>query len=63
MSSQEADERTCRASSFSAPIPGKRSHKFHIIENYFILEILKKKIWANFDFSKNYRTFYSKNSH
>ncbi len=25
-----------------------RSHKFHIIENYFIFEMLKKKIWANF---------------
>ncbi len=24
------------------------SHKFHIIENYFIFEMLKKKIWANF---------------
>jgi hypothetical protein len=24
------------------------SHKFHITENYFILEMLKKKIWANF---------------
>ncbi len=23
-------------------------HKFHIIENYFIFELLKKKIWANF---------------
>ncbi len=34
------------------------SHKFHRIENYFILEMLKKKIWA-----KNYRTYYSKNCH
>jgi hypothetical protein len=24
------------------------SHKLHKIENYFILEMLKKKIWANF---------------
>jgi hypothetical protein len=24
------------------------SHKFHITENYFIFEMLKKKIWANF---------------
>ncbi len=24
------------------------SHKFHNIENYFIFEMLKKKIWANF---------------
>jgi hypothetical protein len=24
------------------------SHKFHIIENYFIIEMPKKKIWANF---------------
>jgi hypothetical protein len=24
------------------------SHKFHIIENVFIFEMLKKKIWANF---------------
>ncbi len=24
------------------------SHKFHIIEHYFIFEMLKKKIWANF---------------
>ncbi len=24
------------------------SHKFHKIEYYFIFEILKKKIWANF---------------
>jgi hypothetical protein len=24
------------------------SHKFHIIENYIIFEMLKKKIWANF---------------
>jgi hypothetical protein len=24
------------------------SHKFHISENYFIFEMLKKKIWANF---------------
>jgi hypothetical protein len=24
------------------------THKFHIIENYFILEMLKKKIWVNF---------------
>ncbi len=24
------------------------SHKFHIIENYFIFEMLNKKIWANF---------------
>jgi hypothetical protein len=23
-------------------------HKFHIIENYLIFEMLKKKIWANF---------------
>jgi hypothetical protein len=35
------------------------SYKFHIIENYFILEMLKKKIWANFQ--RNYRTFYAKN--
>ncbi len=25
-----------------------RRHKFHKIENYFIFEMLKKKIWANF---------------
>ncbi len=24
------------------------SHKFHKIENYFIFEMLKKKIWVNF---------------
>jgi hypothetical protein len=24
------------------------SHKFHIVENYFIFEMLKKKMWANF---------------
>jgi hypothetical protein len=24
------------------------SHKFHKIENYLIFEMLKKKIWANF---------------
>jgi hypothetical protein len=24
------------------------SHKFHKIKNYFIYEVLKKKIWANF---------------
>ena len=24
------------------------SHKFHKIENYFIFEMLKEKIWANF---------------
>ncbi len=24
------------------------SHKFHLIENYFIFEMLKKNIWANF---------------
>ncbi len=24
------------------------SHKFHKSENYFIFEMLKKKIWANF---------------
>jgi hypothetical protein len=24
------------------------SHKFHIIENYYVFELLKKKIWANF---------------
>ncbi len=34
------------------------SHKFHIIENYFIFEMLTKKIWTNFQriieiFSKN----------
>jgi hypothetical protein len=26
----------------------KISHKFHKIENYFIFEMLKKKIWASF---------------
>ncbi len=31
------------------PDPGsKNSQKFHIIENYFMFEMLKKKIWANF---------------
>jgi hypothetical protein len=24
------------------------SHKFHKTENYFVFELLKKKIWANF---------------
>jgi hypothetical protein len=24
------------------------SHKFHKIENYFIFQMLKKKIWASF---------------
>ncbi len=33
------------------------SHKFHKIENYFSFEVLKKKIWANFQF---YRTFTQK---
>ncbi len=33
------------------------SHKFHKIVNYFSFEVL----WANFQFSKNYRTFYQKN--
>jgi hypothetical protein len=33
------------------------SHKFHIIENYLIFEMLKKKIGHC---SRNYRTFYSK---
>ncbi len=37
------------------------SHKFHKIANYFSFEVLKKKIWANFQ--KNYRTFYPKNCH
>ncbi len=31
-----------------AVIPFFVSHKFHKIENYFIFEMLKKKIWANF---------------
>ncbi len=34
------------------------SHKFHNIANYFSFEVLKKKIWANFQ--KIYRTFYPK---
>jgi hypothetical protein len=29
-------------------IPFFVATNFHIIENYFILEMLKKKIWANF---------------
>jgi hypothetical protein len=29
-------------------IPFFCSHKFYKIENYFIFEMLKKKIWANF---------------
>jgi hypothetical protein len=29
-------------------IPFFWSHKFHKIENYFIFEMLKKKIWASF---------------
>ncbi len=37
------------------------SHKFHIIENYFVFEMLKKKNLGQF--SNNYRTFYSKNCH
>jgi hypothetical protein len=37
------------------------SHKFYIIDNYFIFEILKKKIWATFQ--TNYGTFYSKKCH
>ena len=37
------------------------SHKFHKIENYFSFEVLKKKIWANFQ--KIYRTFYPQNCH
>ncbi len=37
------------------------SHNFHKIANYFSLDVLKKKIWANF--SKNFRTFYPKNCH
>jgi hypothetical protein len=36
------------------------SHKFHKIENYFIFEMLKEKIFGQF--SKNYRT-YPKNCH
>jgi hypothetical protein len=36
------------------------SHKFHKIVNYFIFEMLKKKLGQ---FSKNYRTSYSKNCH
>jgi hypothetical protein len=35
-------------------------HKFYKIENYLIFEMLKKNIWANFEFSKNYRTFTQK---
>ncbi len=34
------------------------SHKFHIIENYFILEMLKKIIWANLQ--KNIQLFTQK---
>jgi hypothetical protein len=34
------------------------SHKFHKIVNYFSFEVLKKKIWANF---QRIRTFYQKN--
>ncbi len=37
------------------------SHKFHKIENYFSIEVLKKKNLGQF--SKNYRTFYPKNCH
>ncbi len=33
------------------------SHKFHKIEHYFSFEVLKKKMWANF------QTFYPKNCH
>jgi len=36
------------------------SQKLHKIENYFIFEKLKKKIWANLH-RQNYRTFYPKN--
>jgi hypothetical protein len=37
------------------------SHKFHKIVNYFIFEMLKKKIWANFQriielFTQNFVT-------
>ncbi len=37
------------------------SHKFHKIANYFSFGLLKKKNFGQF--SKNYRTFYSKNCH
>ncbi len=36
------------------------SHKFHKIVKYFILKMLKKKIWANFQ-RNIYRTFLTKN--
>ncbi len=34
------------------------SHKYHKIENYFIFELVKKKMGQ---FTKNFRTFYPKN--
>jgi hypothetical protein len=36
------------------------SHKYHKIENYFIFELMKKKLGP---FTKNYRTFYPNNCH
>ena len=39
---QERDEKKICCHTFFC------SHKFHIIENYFIFEMLNKKIWANF---------------
>jgi hypothetical protein len=37
------------------------SHKFHRTENYFIFEMLKKKMWPVF--KEIYRTFYPKICH
>ncbi len=37
------------------------NHKFHKIEYYFIFEMLKKKIWANFQ--RIIKVFYPKNFH
>jgi hypothetical protein len=41
-------------------IPFFCSNKFHTIENYLIFEMLKEKLGQ---FSKNYRTFYTKSCH
>jgi hypothetical protein len=37
------------------------SHKYHKIENYFIFELVKKKIWENLQ--RIIELFISKNSH
>jgi hypothetical protein len=39
------------------------SHKNHKIENYINVELVKTKIWANYQRIIEHRTFYPKNCH